>query len=246
MGQPVDALGLVGTTVDQVRFDACVDAGGFGLVYKGRHLGLDEVVAIKALRLASVSIPTEDVRNSLVGRFRDETKLLYRLSQGNLDIVRCIGSGTITSPSTGELTPYMVLEWLEGNTLTTDIRERREAGLPGRTIEEVMQVLEPAAGAIGYAHAQGVVHRDIKPGNLFVAKTREGGTRIKVLDFGLAKILSPDTGVVPSVQTQMGVHFCSPSYGAPEQFTTNLGGITPATDVYSLVMVMLEMMKGEK
>ena len=246
MPQVVDALGLVGTTVDQVRFDACVDSGGFGLVYKGKHLGLDEVVAIKTLRLASISIPTEDVRESLAARFRDETKLLYRLSQGHLDIVRCIGSGTITSPVTGELTPYMVLEWLDGKTLSADLRERREAGLPSRTIEEVIEVLDPAAGALAYAHAQGVVHRDVKPGNLFLAKTRDGGTRVKVLDFGLAKIVGGDIGVRPSVQTQAGVHFCSPSYGAPEQFTHKLGPISPATDVYSFVMVILEMMRGEK
>ena len=92
---PADALGLVGATIDQVRFDACVDAGGFGLIYRGYHQGLGETVAIKCLRIAAIQKTNAAMREALAGRFRDEVKLLYRLSQGNLDIVRCIGSGTL-------------------------------------------------------------------------------------------------------------------------------------------------------
>jgi hypothetical protein len=86
----------------------------------------------------------------------------------------------------------------------------------------------------------------VKPGNLFLTRTREG-VRMKVLDFGLAKILSDEAiGIRPSVETGVGVHFCSPSYGAPEQFTAQMGKIGPWTDVYSLAMVLLEVMIGEK
>lgn len=240
-----DALGLVGRTIEQVRFDACVDSGGFGLVYRGVHLGLDEQVAVKCLRLTG-ELRADDVRDSIVARFRDETKLLYRLSQGNLDIVRCIGSGTLTAPATGELTPYMILEWLEGRTLSVELKEGKAASRPPRSLEEVVALLEPAAGALAYAHAQGVVHRDVKPGNLFLARTRDG-ERIKVLDFGLAKILTSDAlGIRPSVETAMGVHFCSPSYGAPEQFSPRVGPIGPPTDVYALALVVLELLSGAK
>ena len=103
---PPDVLGLVGTTIDQVRFDACVDGGGFGLIYRGYHEGLDEVVAIKCLRIASIQRTNEEIRQALAGRFRDETKLLYRLSQGNLDIVRCISSGTVVAPKTNDSCTY--------------------------------------------------------------------------------------------------------------------------------------------
>lgn len=244
---PVDALGLTGRTVDQVRFDACVDSGGFGLIYRGQHLGLGETVAIKCLRIVGVQKADEDVKESIAARFRDETKLLYRLSQGNLDIVRCIGSGTVVAPTTRELTPYMVLEWLDGCTLGAEMKERRAQRLPPRSLEATVHLLDSAASGIAYAHSLDVVHRDIKPGNLFITRTREGGVRMKVLDFGLAKILSDETiGMRPSVETGVGVHFCSPSYGAPEQFSAKMGKIGTWTDVYSLALVLLECMKGEK
>jgi serine/threonine-protein kinase len=243
---PVDALGLVGSTIDQVRFDACVDAGGFGLIYRGFHEGLGESVAIKCLRIAAIQHTNQQLRDALAGRFRDETKLLYRLSQGNLDIVRCISSGSVVAPRTREYTPYMVLEWLDGSTLSAELRERRRKRVPPRTLEEAVALLDPAAGGIAYAHAHDVVHRDIKPGNLFLTRTR-GGVRMKVLDFGLAKILSDESiGVRPSVETGIGVQFCSPSYGAPEQYSAQMGKIGPATDVYSLALVLLEVLVGDK
>lgn len=243
---PPDVLGLVGSTIDQVRFDACADAGGFGLIYRGFHEGLVETVAIKCLRIASIQKTNQAIREALAGRFRDETKLLYRLSQGNLDIVRCIGSGTLVAPATNEYTPYMVLEWLDGCTLSAELRERRTRRLPARTLDAAVQLLDSAVGGLAYAHAHDVVHRDVKPGNLFLARTREG-VRMKVLDFGLAKILSDESiGVRPSVETGHGVHFCSPSYGAPEQFSAQIGKIGPWTDVYSLALVLYEVLLGEK
>ena len=243
---PVDVLGLVGSKVDQVRFDACVDGGGFGLIYRGYHEGLGETVAIKCLRIASIQQTNEDMREALAGRFRDETKLLYRLSQGNLDIVRCIGSGTLVAPATNEYTPYMVLEWLDGCTLSVELKERRDQKVRPRSLAAAVQLLDSAVGGIAYAHAHDVVHRDVKPGNLFLTRTREG-VRMKVLDFGLAKILDDEAiGVRPSVETGVGVHFCSPSYGAPEQFNSRIGKVGPWTDVYSLALVLLEVMTGEK
>ena len=243
---PADALGLVGSTIDQVRFDACVDAGGFGLIYRGFHEGLGETVAIKCLRIASIQKTNEEIREALAGRFRDETKLLYRLSQGNLDIVRCISSGTLVAPRTKEYTPYMVLEWLDGCTLSTELKERRDRQLGTRNLEQAVQLLDSAVGGLAYAHTHEVVHRDVKPGNLFLTRTREG-VRMKVLDFGLAKILSDEAiGIRPSVETGIGVHFCSPSYGAPEQYSSQIGKIGPSTDVYSLTLVLYEIMLGEK
>lgn len=242
----VDALGLVGTTSPPIRFEACVDSGGFALVYRARHLSLDTEVAVKCLRIAHLGELNDEIRTSLFGRFRDETKILYRLSQGCLDIVRCIGSGEVTAPATGEQTPYMILEWLDGYSLSADMKSRRERGQPGRTLGECIELLDSAANALAYAHEQGVVHRDVKPGNLFFART-PAGVRLKVLDFGFAKILQDEAiGLRPSVETGVGVHFCSPSYGAPEQFSPQQGAVGPWTDVYALTLVILELMKGAK
>ena len=242
-----DPFGLCGQVIEaQFRVDHPIGEGGFSLVYKGLHLGLDEWVAIKCLKLQS-NLDTEMIE-SFAKRFKDESRIAYRLSQGNLDIVRSIPAGTTVAPTTGALLPYMVLEWLDGCSLASDFRQRRLHGFMGRTLDEVIELFEPAALAIAYAHEQGVVHRDVKPGNLFLARTRAGTTRLKVLDFGLAKIVGEsELGIVPSVQT-VGAHtiVCSPAYGAPEQFDPAVGKIGPWTDVYALGLVLLEALRDKK
>jgi serine/threonine-protein kinase len=240
-----DTLGIVGSTVDQIRFDECVDAGGFGIVYRGRHTGRDEAVAIKCLRLTRLANLTETMRASIVNRFREETKILHHLSHGTHDIVRCLSSGQLFAPATGEPVPYMVLEWLDGRTLSADLAERRERGLPGRSLRETLDLVESAALAIAHAHTQGIIHRDIKPGNLMLTRIR-GGMRLKVLDFGLAKILSEDPGAGRNLATADGVQLFSVAYCAPEQLSSTVGEIGPWTDIYSLALVMLEVMRGEK
>jgi serine/threonine protein kinase len=233
-----DPFGFAGQIIEsQFRVDAPIGEGGFSIVYRGHHLGLNEPVAIKCLKLRpGLSAKLED---SLVERFRAESRISYRLSQGNLDIVRSVSSGTATSPLTNKLVPYIVLEWLEGHSLSTDFKRRRKAGLVGRSLPEVVALLDPAAMALDYAHKQSVVHRDVKPGNLFLADTREG-VRLKVLDFGLAKVVDDDLGLLPTAQTAAHTVLASPSYGAPEQFDKSLGPIGTWTDVYSLTLVILE------
>lgn len=240
---PADDFGLVGATIDQLRFEKVVDGGGFGLVYKATHEGLGEPVAVKCLRLHSTV--DEEMTEQFMQRFKDETRILYRLSQGSLDIVRGISSGTLTSPKSGDSVPYMVLEWLDGHPLSRELKARVTAKKP-YTLEEAMKLLDPAFSALAHAHAQGIVHRDIKPGNLFLTRTRDGSMRIKVLDFGLAKIFEPTLGVVASVQTMGGIALCSPSYGAPEQFLRRFGPIGPWTDVYALALLLLELLAMKK
>jgi serine/threonine protein kinase len=234
-----DPFGLIGQVLDgQFRVDRYVGEGGFSIVYRGQHLGLDEPIAVKCLKLPGAL--GSALVESFVRRFRDESRLHYKLSQGNLHIVRSIASGTTMAPTTGALVPYMVLEWLDGRSLGADFDERRRQGLRGRTIEEVVRLLDAGVQAIAYAHAQGVVHRDLNPGNLFIASTREGAI-MKVLDFGVAKIVNDHAlALGPRAQTIGHVRIFSPAYGAPEQFDDRIGNVGPWTDVFALALIVLE------
>jgi|SRR5579859_7471203 len=237
-----DPFGLAGLVIDgQFRVERIIGEGGFSVVYRGLHQGLGEPIAVKCLKLTA-QLDTESIEN-FTRRFRDEGRLQYRLGQGNLDIVRCITSGTVTA-TTGALVPYLVLEWLEGRSLAVDLRQRREQGMTGRPLEEVMAIFEPVAKALDYAHTLGVVHRDVKPGNLFLAQ-RGGGVRMKVLDFGLAKVLDETIGITLAA-TMGNMMMCSPRYAAPEQFDPGVGAVGPWTDVFSLGLVMLETLRDQR
>ena len=103
-----DPFGLVGQVLDgQFRVDKLVGEGGFSAVYRGHHQGLNEPIAIKCLKLPAALGTT--LVDTFVQRFRDESRILYRLSQGNLNVVRSIAAGTTQAPATGALVPYMVL-----------------------------------------------------------------------------------------------------------------------------------------
>jgi len=234
-----DPFRFNGTVIDgQFRIDQWIGEGGFSNVYRGFHLGLNEPIAVKCLKPIADS---PEVVQDFVNRFRDESRIAYRLSQGNLDIVRCIASGTTVAPI-GVRVPYMVLEWLEGESLATHFRGRRDAKKTGRSLKETFEMFSPAGEAIVYAH--GIVHRDIKPGNLFLAKTRQAGVRLKVLDFGMAKVLgdgsSESSGFSRLAMSMANIAIFSPPYAAPEQFDPTLGPIAPRVDVYSFALVFLE------
>ena len=122
-----DPFGLVGQVLDgQFRVDHLVGEGGFSAVYRGHHQGLNEPIAVKCLKLPA-DLGTSLV-DSFVQRFRDESRILYRLSQGNLHVVRSVAAGTTQAPATGALVPYMVLEWLEGRSMQSDFMIRRNNG----------------------------------------------------------------------------------------------------------------------
>lgn len=236
---PTDPFGLVGQVLDgQFRVDAYVGEGGFSIVYKGTSVGLGEPIAVKCLKLPP-SLGSALVE-SFVRRFRDESRIHYKLSQGNLHIVRSIASGTTIAPTTSALVPYTVLEWLEGKSLADELSDRRARSMQGRPIPEVVKLLDSAIDALAYAHSQGVVHRDLNPGNLFLAKTPTG-TKLKVLDFGVAKILADSAlAMGPTARTVGNVRMFAPAYGAPEQFDDSVGAIGPWTDVYAIALVFME------
>jgi serine/threonine-protein kinase len=240
---PVDPYRLVGQVLDgQFRLDAPIGEGGFSVVYRGHHLGLDEPVAIKCLKLQG-QLNTAMV-DTFVQRFRDESKIQYRLSQGSLYIVRTIAAGTTMAPATMALVPYMVLEWLDGFTLAAELRARRMRGESGRELSVAIRMLDPVAEAMAVAHSMGVVHRDLNPSNIFVAaQPGGGGFKLKVMDFGVAKVVSDHVLSMGKRAATLGqFRLFTPAYGAPEQFNEKLGAIGPWTDVYAFALLVSEVL----
>ena len=219
-----DPYGLVGSLVGGHRIEVLLDASGRGLLYRGANAATKERVAVKVLRL-----PDGADRAALLARFADEMRALTSVAEGNADIVALRASGEITAPRTGEILPFLVYEWVEGTLLGTHLAERRERKMPGRNLHDTLDLVETAALAIAHAHAAGVVHRDVRPGNLILARLRNG-THLRVLDFGVARTL----GIV------------DPDYAAPEQLSSQRGLAGPWTDIRALVLVVLEVMTGER
>ena len=237
-----DPFGLVGSVIDrQFRVDAVVGEGGFGVVYKGWHLSLDQPVALKALKMPEAR--DASTQGELLAKFREEAKITYVLSQATLSVVRIIDFGATKAP-TGAWVPFAVQEWLDGETLAQELRGRRTQGMRGRTLHEAMALLEPAARALALAHERRVAHRDVKPGNFFLMApgAASGGVTIKLLDFGIAKVMRE--GATHGETASSGIVSFTPGYAAPEQIDARYGSTGPWTDVYGLALVLMEAPDG--
>lgn len=195
-------------------------AGGMGTVFRGRQPELDREVAIKLLK-AELAIGDATFEE----RFRLEAKAMARLAHPN--IVSIYDSGT-----TPEGECYFVMEFVEGTTLQELLKERDlEQG-------EVLRIFFEICRALENAHERGFAHRDIKPANVLIS--REG--EVKVADFGLAKLLSPEeTGYG---MTQTGMVMGTPRYWAPEQSEPE-AEVDHRADIYALGIVLYEMLCGE-
>ena len=230
-----DPFLLVGSVLqNEYRVDAVIGEGGFGVVYRGLHLGLEQPIAIKVLK--GLELEDRRMQETLFAKFKDEAKLLYTLSQESLTIVRSMDFGALTTPS-GAWAPFMVLEWLEGRSLAQDLEARRARGMRGRSVEEALAILEPAAQGLAVAHKRRVAHRDIKPANLFLVDAAHG-PRLKVLDFGIAKMMKDGE------QAGTKGTFASFTwlYAAPEQLDPRLGQTGLPTDVYAFALVLAELL----
>ena len=240
-----DSLGLIGTTVDQkYRVESVIGEGGFSVVYRAEHIIWKQKVALKCFN-ALANVPVA-LRQELVQAFIQEGKLMTSLSSRTAAIVQARDVGTMTVPRTGDQIPFMVLEWLEGSPLDSVLQREHAARFPARSIFEVLALLEPAASALDVAHAQGIVHRDIKPANLFIIGDPRGtGTFVKILDFGIAKVMAEHANLQTSLaQTGKEITAFTPNYGAPEQFSRSHGATGPWTDVFAFALIMVEMLRG--
>lgn len=198
-----------------------IASGGMGTVYRARQRSLGRICAVKTILASSDPEVSKDFHR----RFFLEASIASKLKHPN--------SVTIFDHGSEGGLYFMAMEYLEGETLRKVID--REGRLPaGRAIAIAMEV----ARSVLEAHGLGVVHRDIKPANIMLL-TRDDAESVKVLDFGLVKIVS---GPSADTLTTGGVCIGSPSYMAPEQIDGD--GVSPATDIYSLGTVLYEMLCG--
>lgn len=241
---PQDPFGLSGTTIEgKYRVIKVIGDGGFGVVYRGEHTGFGESIAIKCLKLPAEL--SEKNRTQFLEQLREEGRLLHRLSRVTSAIVQALDVGAFVTPN-GTWVPYLVLEWLEGETLAEFLKGRSYKPDAGMEVGEAVALLEPAARALAVAHGQKIAHRDVKPANLFV--TEVGGKRtVKVLDFGIAKVLTEHASFTEALAaTKQAPTAFTPRYGAPEQFNKQRGASGPWTDVFALALVFVELVSGRK
>lgn len=221
---PVDPL--IGFTLDdKYRLEARLGIGGMGTVYRARHLLIDRAVAVKVLSPRFVEDDAAQMR------FRREAKAAGRLQHQNAVAVTDFGQ-------TAEGYVYIVMELLEGRTL----RDVLAKEAPLDTARAVALMLQTSA-AVAAAHEAGIIHRDLKPANIFIVHNSELPAVVKVLDFGIAK-LAADTLEEDEAHTltQVGAMIGTPRYMSPEQ--CDGVELTPAADVYSLGVILYEMLTG--
>lgn len=213
----------VGTTIDgRYRLEAFLGSGASGTVFRALEIQLNRTVAIKILKLAQNGL--SDHRQAL--RFEREAKALSELLHPG--IVRVFKFGIDDS------TPFLVMEYLEGETLR-DLLERR-VQLP---CHEAIVIAKQIAAALEYAHSAGIVHRDLKPENIFV-DTNQESFAAKILDFGLCKRTEKEADLT---LTGTGHLLGTALYMSPEQCLGKPA--SPCSDIYSFACVLFEMITGQ-
>ncbi len=203
---------------DRYLLKNTLGTGGMAVVYQGYDTALDRTVAIKILR------KDYSENQEVQALFRQEAKSAANLTHPNIITIHDFGFD--------EDRIFIIMEYVPGPDLKTIIRQRSNEGRVF-SVEETVSLMTQACAGIGYAHRAGVVHCDVKPQNLIV--TAEN--RLKVADFGIARLLS-------TIQPDEHNEFVwgSPLYMSPEQASGNAP--VPASDVYSLGIIMYEMLTG--
>jgi eukaryotic-like serine/threonine-protein kinase len=217
---------MIGEQFGNYRAVSLLGEGGMGSVYLAEHPAIGRRVAVKVLHKNY----TRD--EHLLGRFLNEARAANAIRHPN--IIEILDSGVLADG-----TPFLVMELLEGESLGT--RLRNVGGLP---ISAALDFIYQTASALGAAHKKGIVHRDLKPDNLFIVPDPHdtGRERMKVLDFGIAKLhLGPSSD---SVKTRTGTLMGTPIYMSPEQ-CRGTKAVDHRSDVYSLGVIFYEMLAGQ-
>ncbi len=227
---------LVGTVLDgKYRLDRPLGVGGMGTVFRATHLLIERPVAVKVLNPRLV---TDEAAQE---RLRREARAAGRLRHTNAVAVTDFGQ-------TSDGIMYVVMELLEGVTL----REFLAGRVAPLDASEAVSIMLQVSAAVAAAHEAGIIHRDLKPGNVFILERSHNTPIVKVLDFGIAKVAAHEEedgrdGSMNEVAaamtlTETGVMIGTPRYMSPEQCDGMK--LTPASDVYSLGIILYEMLTG--
>lgn len=207
---------LIGKTIDNYKILEVIGRGGMGVVFKALDDNLEKIVALKMID------PFLARDENFVRRFKTEAKALARLENPNI-----VGVHALRNTEAGL---FMVMEYVESQPLSNYIRDNGPFN-----IKDAVSILKQLLNAIGHAHEVGVIHRDIKPSNILLC---ENG-KIKVTDFGLAKVVQQKSGASTVTQARAGTLY----YMSPEQIK-GLKNVDIRSDLYSLGMTVYEMLTG--
>ena len=222
---PITAIDLVGQKIGPYQILEKIGQGGMATVYRGFHAELDRQVAIKVL--AGAGYPLGATTPELIQRFQREARTIAALRHPH--IVQVYDFGPLGD------TYYLAMEYVEGSDLAAEMRRRREAEQPFSP-NEILHLLGQVARALDYAHAQGVIHRDVKPGNVLLTA---GGQAI-LTDFGLATLRRTRATLITTIgQNVLG----TPEYTAPEQ-ALDAQAASTQSDIYSLGCILYELVTG--
>ena len=205
------------------RVDRVLGQGGMGVVVGATHLTLNQKVALKFM------LPVMAAEAPIVGRFLREAQTAVRLRSEH--VVRVLDVGTTISGA-----PYIVMEYCEGTDLGRLLTQR--GALP---VETAVHYVLQACIALAEAHAVGIVHRDLKPANLFLTHGPDGEPIVKVMDFGIVKVATPDGH--DAGLTQTGAIMGSPAYTSPEQLRSSKG-VDARADIWALGIILYQLVSG--
>lgn len=217
-------LSKIQSSLPEYDFLDLLGEGGMGYVYKVRDRELDSIFALKVLKPEFVQ------DKDAVKRFELEADAMMQLSHPNLAAVYKRGLSD-------HGLPYLLMEFVEGGTLS-ELLGRESALETSRAVNLFQEILE----AVEYAHAAGIIHRDLKPNNVMVTEKSPGVEMIKVVDFGIARVLPKVTRETLNL-TKKGDVFGTPSYMSPEQCMGEK--VDARSDIYSLGCMMYEVLSGQ-